>query len=102
MTSWLNQAACLNRDADQFFPVGTAPPALHQVAAAKKVCSTCPVRQPCLAWALETGADYGVWGGLTEGERRSLKRRDGRHRSHSTSLALAGSIAADAPELVMP
>jgi len=79
MTTWWNDAACLDHDTNEFFPVGTAPPALLQAAAAKQVCSRCPVRDPCLIWALETGAD-GVWGGLTEDERRSAHAGN-RHRS---------------------
>jgi WhiB family redox-sensing transcriptional regulator len=41
----------------------------------------------CLNWALETGQDAGVWGGLSEDERRSLKRRRARARARSNSLA---------------
>ncbi|MGY3684394.1 hypothetical protein ACVWXU_008017 [Streptomyces sp. TE33382] len=46
-----------------------------QTADAKAVCANCPVREPCLRWALENGQDSGVWGGLGEDERRALKRR---------------------------
>lgn len=70
MITWWNQAACVNHDPEEFFPVGTGTTALQQQAAAKQICSTCPVREPCLTWAMETEAD-GVWGGLTEEERRS-------------------------------
>jgi WhiB family redox-sensing transcriptional regulator len=44
------------------------------------VCRRCDVREPCLAWALESGQDHGVWGGLSEDERRALKRRNARAR----------------------
>jgi len=91
MMDWWNQAACRNRDSDQFFPIGTAPAAQRQVAAAKQVCSTCPVRNPCLIWALETGTDHGVWGGLTEDERRTLKRRDARQRARTDTLVPAAA-----------
>ena len=47
-------------------------PAVFQIEAAKKVCKTCTVVEPCLQWALETGQDSGVWGGLSEDERRAL------------------------------
>ena len=43
-----------------------------QIEAAKKVCRSCAVIEPCLQWALETGQDSGVWGGLSEDERRAL------------------------------
>ena len=56
-------------------------PALTQIEEAKKVCQRCIVKEPCLAWALESGQDAGVWGGLSEDERRALKRRAARNRA---------------------
>lgn len=41
---------------------------------AKQVCATCPVREPCLDWAMGTGEQEGVWGGLTPEERRRLRQ----------------------------
>lgn len=46
-----------------------------QALAAKTVCKTCPVCAQCLAWAMENGQDYGVWGGVDEAERRAMRRR---------------------------
>jgi len=60
--------------------VGNTGPAIMQIAEAKKVCDRCEVRQECLQWALEAGQDHGVWGGLSEDERRSMKRRNARSR----------------------
>lgn len=77
---WRHKAACLNEDPELFFPVGSTGPALMQIAEAKKVCQLCDVRDECLAWALESGQDHGVWGGMSEDERRSLKRRNARSR----------------------
>jgi WhiB family redox-sensing transcriptional regulator len=77
---WRHQAACLNADPELFFPVGNTGPALMQIAEAKKVCRTCPVREPCLQWALDAGQDHGVWGGMSEDERRALRRRAARSR----------------------
>ena len=45
------------------------------------VCRRCSVVDTCLAWALESGQDAGVWGGLSEDERRALKRRNARNRA---------------------
>lgn len=45
-----------------------------RIQAAKQVCFTCPERIPCLTWALETDQAFGVWGGKTERERKSIKR----------------------------
>jgi WhiB family redox-sensing transcriptional regulator len=61
-------------DPDLFFPIGTTGPALAQVQRAKTVCARCEVRGECLEWALATGQDCGVWGGLSEDERRILTR----------------------------
>ena len=47
------------------------------------VCATCTVTEICLQYALETGQDSGVWGGLSEDERRALKRRAARARRAS-------------------
>lgn len=77
---WRHQAACLNEDPELFFPVGNTGPALMQIAEAKKVCRICPVREACLQWALDAGQDHGVWGGMSEDERRALRRRAARSR----------------------
>nr|WP_238592108.1 WhiB family transcriptional regulator [Pseudonocardia sp. EC080625-04] len=60
-----------------FFPVGTAGPALQQIAEAKAICRRCPVLQACRAEALAwPGAfTHGVVGGLSEDERHALLRR---------------------------
>jgi WhiB family redox-sensing transcriptional regulator len=72
---WRHRAICRDEDPELFFPVGTTGPALLQIAAAKAVCWRCPVVSECLTWALESGQTDGVWGGLSEGERRELGRR---------------------------
>ena len=55
-------------------------PAVDQIEKAKAVCARCTVTEVCLQYALETGQDSGVWGGLSEDERRALKRRNARAR----------------------
>ena len=65
---WRHQSACRDEDPELFFPVGNTGPALTQIEEAKKVCQRCIVKEPCLAWALESGQDAGVWGGLSEDE----------------------------------
>jgi WhiB family redox-sensing transcriptional regulator len=77
---WRHKAACLNEDPELFFPIGNTGPALAQIEEAKKVCMACEVREQCLRWALENGQDHGVWGGMSEDERRALKRRAARNR----------------------
>ncbi|MEV0449826.1 WhiB family transcriptional regulator [Streptomyces sp. NPDC050600] len=78
---WRHSAACREEDPELFFPVGTHGPALLQIEEAKAVCrSRCPVTMQCLRWALESGQDDGVWGGMSESERRAMKRRAARNR----------------------
>ncbi|MBX3312324.1 MAG: WhiB family transcriptional regulator [Microbacteriaceae bacterium] len=81
---WRDKAACLTvEDPELFFPVGNTGPALDQIEKAKAICATCSVTDNCLQYALETSQDSGVWGGLSEDERRTLKRRAARARRAS-------------------
>ncbi len=77
---WRRAAACRNMDTELFFPRGETGAPLEQTLAAKAVCGGCPVRSPCLEFAMATRQEYGVFGGLTEQERRSLARRRARAR----------------------
>jgi len=77
---WRNGSACLDEDPELFFPIGSSHLASLQIEEAKKVCGRCEVVQTCLKWALESDQDTGVWGGLSEDERRTLKRRTARAR----------------------
>ncbi|MFG1809665.1 WhiB family transcriptional regulator [Streptomyces sp. NPDC049040] len=77
---WQDHAACRDEDPELFFPVGTSGPALLKIEEAKAVCNRCPVMDRCRQWALDTGQDVGVWGGLGEEERRALRRRASRAR----------------------
>ena len=83
MDNWRTHAACRREDPDLFFPIGTTGPALVQTEQAKTVCRRCPVVTECLTWALESGQDAGVWGGMSEDERRALKRRNSRTRART-------------------
>lgn len=82
---WRHQAICRDEDPELFFPVGTTGPALLQIAEAKAVCRRCPVATQCLQWALASGQDAGVWGGMSEDERRALKRRTRVNRARTTA-----------------
>ena len=78
---WRELAACKDTDDPElFFPVGNTGPALVQIEKAKTVCNACSVREKCLSWAMVHNQDSGVWGGLSEAERRSIKRRSSRAR----------------------
>lgn len=69
-TDWREEAACRTVDTALFFPASDA-----DAGAAKAVCATCPVREPCLLFALANREEQGVWGGLTDTERRRMRRR---------------------------
>ena len=73
--SWYDEAACHTLAPDLFFPRGRTGSAAELAEAAKRVCASCPVAGPCLEYALATNQEYGVWGGTTEDERRSLRRQ---------------------------
>ncbi len=67
--TWGSRAACRQADPDTLFVQGAAQ------NRAKAVCLGCPVRTECLADALDNRVEFGVWGGMTERERRALLRR---------------------------
>ncbi len=77
---WRSNAACVDEDPELFFPIGTTGPAVEQADAAKRICMQCHAREECLEFAIATNQDAGVWGGLTEDERRTLKRARQRRR----------------------
>ncbi|PZT71590.1 WhiB family transcriptional regulator [Streptomyces sp. AC1-42T] len=85
VTDWRHQSICKGEDPDLFFPVGNTGIALLQIEEAKAVCRRCPVMESCADWALDTGQDSGVWGGLSEDERRAIKRRLARQRTAAAS-----------------
>lgn len=66
---WRDRALCAQTDPEAFFPEKGG-----SSREAKKVCRNCEVRPECLQDALRRGERFGVWGGLTEGERRKLAR----------------------------
>jgi WhiB family redox-sensing transcriptional regulator len=66
---WQEAAACRGADPEELFAEST------RQKRAKQVCEGCPVRIDCLVEALDNRIEWGVWGGMTERERRSLLRR---------------------------
>lgn len=66
---WISRAACRGTDPDTLFVQGAAQ------NRAKAICMGCDVRTECLADALDHNVEFGVWGGMTERERRALLRR---------------------------
>jgi WhiB family redox-sensing transcriptional regulator len=68
--NWQDEANCLGVDPDLFFPERGA-----STREAKEVCRGCVVRLECLEYALSNGEKFGIWGGLSERERRRLRRQ---------------------------
>ncbi|WP_119287644.1 WhiB family transcriptional regulator [Streptomyces sp. YIM 130001] len=68
-TTWAERAACRTTSPDELFVEGAAQ------TGAKRICAPCPVRTECLAHALDERIEHGVWGGMTERERRALLKR---------------------------
>jgi len=71
---WMQDGSCREIDPEIFFPE-PSPWMLSEIAAAKEVCSGCPVRETCLEYALVNRIEYGVWGGLTRNERLAITRK---------------------------
>jgi hypothetical protein len=73
--TWRDGAACSHHDPELFFPIGAAGPALDRVERAKQVCRQCPVREPCLRWALHRGVASASGAELlrTSGARRGAR-----------------------------
>lgn len=78
--TWRDDGACLDEDPELFFAIGSTGPALRQIEEAKTVCRRCEVINICLKWAMDSRQETGVWGGLSEDERRTLKRQRARAR----------------------
>jgi WhiB family redox-sensing transcriptional regulator len=66
---WTQRAVCIGVDPDALFVTGAAQ------RDATKVCQACPVRLECLADALDNQIEYGVWGGMTERQRRAVLKK---------------------------
>ncbi|AEE46617.1 WhiB family transcriptional regulator [Cellulomonas fimi] len=67
---WQERALCAQTDPEAFFPEKGG-----STREAKRVCTGCEVRAECLEYALANDERFGIWGGLSERERRKLKRR---------------------------
>lgn len=90
---WEEFAACARVDPELFHPTGRD---TLMLAAAKLVCSDCPVARECLQDALDRGEDQGVRGGLSEQERRAIHRRPD-PRPHQFGMAGTAEMIAEEP-----
>lgn len=89
--TWRDHALCRNTDPELFFPVGTTGHALTSIEHAKRVCDECKVTSECLDFALETNQDSGIWGGLSEEERRAIRRQRAAEMRAARAAAAAAS-----------
>ena len=89
-----SRAACSTADPELFFPISSSGPAVHQAKRAKAICARCEIRQACLDYAISVGPIQGVWGGMTERERRLLRQRGHRERARHTQGNAAGRALA--------
>jgi WhiB family redox-sensing transcriptional regulator len=87
---WTPKAVCRSATPDELFVRGA------EQNKAKQMCAGCPVRTECLAEALDNQIEWGVWGGMTERERRALLRRRP-NASWRSVLETARTQAVDAP-----
>ncbi|KKF02930.1 hypothetical protein WN67_06090 [Mycolicibacterium obuense] len=86
---WYERALCPQTDPDAFFPEKGG-----STKEAKKICLGCPVKQQCLQWALDNDERFGIWGGLSERERRRLKRGIDIRPAQDDELERVAAIAA--------
>jgi WhiB family redox-sensing transcriptional regulator len=77
--SWRWAAVCAQTDPEPFFPEKGANG--NQIAQAKDVCASCPVQALCLDWAIDHHERYGIWGGMTDLERRREAKRRNQRRA---------------------
>lgn len=71
---WRSGGACLSADPDLFFPISFSEASAGQVNWAKAYCARCPVRSECTRFALDHPDVQGIWGGMTDNERKNLRR----------------------------
>ena len=86
---WRERAACRGADLQVFFP-GRGEPA----EPARRICACCAVRQPCLDYAISHGIVDGIWGGLTERDRRPLRVHHTLAARRQRDEAIAAAAAA--------
>mgnify|MGYP003129510684 FL=1 len=68
---WMDEGSCRDLETDVFFGDTNSP---RKSAVAKAICSTCPVREECLDYAIRNLEMFGIWGGHTTAERKTLRK----------------------------
>lgn len=100
--AWHDHAHCLDADPDAFFPEH-GPDMRANIAAAKRICQDCPVRSDCLAYALANPDVVGIWGGLTDAERRREPRqgRRAKPRPHDREIVRLSRAGLSAEQIAV-
>jgi len=89
LVGWQYRAACRGTDLNVFFPERG-----KSAEPARQICASCPVRQPCLEFALRYGITHGIWGGLAERDRRDLRTRQAAAARQERDTAIAAASTA--------
>jgi WhiB family redox-sensing transcriptional regulator len=89
---WRERARCADREYadivdDVFFPSGTTEQTEQEINHAKKVCKLCDVIELCAQWSLKNNIDAGIWGGLSEDERRNIRRKIRAKKANNKKLS---------------
>jgi WhiB family redox-sensing transcriptional regulator len=74
---WIDVAECTKESVDPelFFPSGNTDKTVEMIDIAKGICNKCFAKQNCIDWSIEHKIDAGIWGGLSEEERRTIRRK---------------------------
>ena len=89
LAGWQYRAACRGAELKVFFPDRG-----KSAEPARQICASCPVRQPCLEFALRHAITCGIWGGLAERDRRALRTRQAGAARQERDAAIAAASAA--------
>ena len=89
LVAWREEAACRGADLALFFP-GRG----ESAGLARLICASCPVRRPCLDYAIRHGITSGIWGGLADRDRRPLRTRHVSAVRRERDAAIAAAAAA--------
>jgi hypothetical protein len=90
---WRASGDCASVDPELWYPEKGG-----SVREAKRICGGCPIKVECLAWALDHAETFGVWGGLSERERRRLKRPGTRERRQPMYQITGGTYRCPEPD----
>lgn len=92
-SDWRDKASCRTEDPNLFFASEVTPAGQANIRHAKVICWRCPSMYQCGQWAIDTRQGFGVWGGVSERERRAILRRRGIRLVEDPDTAEAKQVA---------